>query len=292
MKTILVLTDFSINAGYTAQYALKFAQKIQANLLLCNIYNAPADEQKPGRKEWPLGIHEENSIEDLGALMSHLKSEIDAGKETDFRPEISQLSQEGSITDTINDIARLNHVYMAIISMHSARTVSSFFSPDHAWEIIVHANFPLLVIPYQVRFKNYQMIAFATDLGVTDKYVLNAVVGLAKYTDAEVLVTHIAEIGSTLWKEEIKVEEFFNNEALKQNKPAIQYMAITNKRLMPALIELVNDTAIDMMVLVKRPHNTFQKIFGRNVIRRLVKHPAKPLLIFPDIEVPENQLVF
>ena len=44
MKTILVLTDFSINADYTAHYALKFAQKIKANLLLCNIYATPVNE--------------------------------------------------------------------------------------------------------------------------------------------------------------------------------------------------------------------------------------------------------
>jgi nucleotide-binding universal stress UspA family protein len=50
MKTILVLTDFSINADYAAHYALKLAQRIGANLLLCNMYKVPKDDRITGRK--------------------------------------------------------------------------------------------------------------------------------------------------------------------------------------------------------------------------------------------------
>ncbi len=66
MKTILVLTDFSINANYVAQYALELAQKIEANLLVCNIYEVPAGEETTDRNSWPLRPCEENSVYDLG----------------------------------------------------------------------------------------------------------------------------------------------------------------------------------------------------------------------------------
>ena len=72
MKTILVLTDFSINADYVAHYALKLAQKIKANLLLCNIYQVPEGEEKTDGKAWPMRVCEENSINALGELMSRL----------------------------------------------------------------------------------------------------------------------------------------------------------------------------------------------------------------------------
>ena len=65
MKTILVLTDFSISADYAADYALALAQSIEANLLLCNIFERPADENTPDRKAWPKQACEENSINDL-----------------------------------------------------------------------------------------------------------------------------------------------------------------------------------------------------------------------------------
>jgi len=292
MKTILVLTDFSINADYTAHYALKFAQKIKADLLLCNIYTPPENELRTGRKPWPLGSHEEASIDDLGEITARLKTAIDAGEKMDFRPEIDQCSQEGLIKDTINDIVSSHDVFMGIISMHSSKSLTSFFSPDHAWDIIEQADFPLLVIPYQVKFKNYKTIAFATDLAVTDKYVLNSLAGLAKYSDADILITHITNNGSTIQEEETQLKEFFNKDSLKENNPAILYQAIKSSSVTTALKELAQDIAIDMLVLIKRPHNTLQKIFERSVIRRLANHPAKPLLIFPDTNVMERLPVF
>jgi nucleotide-binding universal stress UspA family protein len=126
MKTILVLTDFSINADYTAHYALKFAQKIKADLLLCNIYQLPADEQGHSDKKWPLKIHEENSVEELGDLLARLKTQLDKGDESDFRPEINQFSKEGLIADTINDIVSSQHIFMAVISMHRSNYLTSF----------------------------------------------------------------------------------------------------------------------------------------------------------------------
>jgi hypothetical protein len=82
---------------------LKFAQKIKANLLLCNIYALPPDEETdPGA--WPKGAHEENSINDLGEITARLKTEVDKGDKGDFRPEIDQYSKEGVVIDTVNEI--------------------------------------------------------------------------------------------------------------------------------------------------------------------------------------------
>jgi len=192
----------------------------------------------------------------------------------------------------MNNIVASHHVFMAIISMHSSRSFTSFFSPNHAWDIIEQADFPLLVVPYQVRFKNYKTIAFATDLTPTDKYVLNSLAGLAKYSDADILITHITDNGSTIQDEEIHLKEFFNKAPLKENNQAILYQAIKSSSVTTALKELAQDIAIDMLVLIKRPHNAFQKIFERNVIRRLANYPAKPLLIFPDTSVTEALPVF
>jgi len=292
MKTILVLTDFSINADYTAHYALKFAQKIKANLLLCNIYATPVNEVRKESKQWPLSSEEENSIEDLGEITARLKTIVDTGEKTDFKPEIDQCSQEGFVKGSVKHIASSNDFIMAIISMHSTRSFTSFFSPNHAWEIIEQANFPVLVIPYQVKFKNYKTIAFATDMTVTDKYVLNSIVGLAKYSDADILISHVANNGLTVQDEETQLKQFFNKDSTKESSPAILYQAIKSSSVTTALKELAQDIAIDMLVLIKRPHSTLQKIFERNVIRRLANHPAKPLLIFPDTNVMERLPVF
>jgi hypothetical protein len=45
MKTILVMTDFTVRADNAAQYAVALAQKIEADLLLCNVFFVPTREE-------------------------------------------------------------------------------------------------------------------------------------------------------------------------------------------------------------------------------------------------------
>jgi len=292
MKTILVLTDFSINADYAAHYALKFAQKIEADLLLCNIYTVPPNDRNPDPKAWPPGRHEEESIDDLGDLMARLKTQIDAGPKSDFRPEINQWSEEGLVPDLINDIAAKNNIFMAIISMHSASYLTTLFSGNHTMDIIKEANFPVLIIPYQVRYKDYKTIAFATDLAETDTDVLRSLSTLASYSDSEILITNVSKDDTTVGDEENSLKQFFGQEVLKINNPRILYKAIKSKSVGDSLRWLSQHVEIDMVVLVHRKLNIFQKITEGSVIEKMADHPTKPLLIFPYSTIEEPLPVF
>jgi nucleotide-binding universal stress UspA family protein len=162
MKTILVLTDFSISADYTAQYALSLAQQIEANLLICNIYETPNEQNIAEHTGWPSSTNEENSINDLGAVVAYLKTRLDMQKDNkNYRPEIEQYSFEGSVGDELSGIISTRNVILALVSAHTKDNLIGFLSIDNTWAIIDNASFPVLVIPYQVRFKPFNDIAFA-----------------------------------------------------------------------------------------------------------------------------------
>lgn len=162
MKTILVLTDFSISADYTAQYALALAQQVEANLLVCNIYAAPQGQHTAEPSRWPFPTDKENSISDLGAVVAHLKTRLDMQKDgKSYRPEIEQYSVERAVDDEFSEIISKRNVILALVSAHTRDNFVGFLSIDNAWAIIDHASFPVLVIPYQVRFKPFNDIAFA-----------------------------------------------------------------------------------------------------------------------------------
>jgi nucleotide-binding universal stress UspA family protein len=162
MKTILVLTDFSISADYTAKYALALAQQVEANLLVCNIYEAPQGQDIAEPTRWPFPTDKENSINDLGAVVAHLKTRLDMQTASKcYRPDIEQCSIEGAVGDELSAIISKRNVILALVSAHTRDNFIGFLSMDNAWTIIDHASFPVLVIPYQVRFKPFNDIAFA-----------------------------------------------------------------------------------------------------------------------------------
>jgi nucleotide-binding universal stress UspA family protein len=289
MKTILIFTDFSINADYVAQYALRFAQNIGANILLCNIFQVPAGEETTDGNRWPMLACEENSINDLGAQVAQLKSRLDAEVSGDgFKPEITQYSQEGGLSDTLNELAATRDILMAVISVHSAANISEFFAPDHAWDIIDNAAFPVMVIPYQARFKPFRLIAFATAMNYTDINILQSISGLAKYSNAEILVTNM----TTEQKEENEVRRFFNQIPGKINYPQIVYQNTNGSDTVTGLKHLCAHIDIDLLVLVHQKHSLLQKLFGGGVTRQMAEKPCKPLLIFPGSTIKPTLTVF
>jgi nucleotide-binding universal stress UspA family protein len=290
MKTILVLTDFSINSEYTAHYALKFAQKIKANLLLCNVYTLPVNEQRPDQKKGPLIGNEKSSVEDLGALMAHLKTQIDQGNKSDFRPEINQYSEDGLISETIDDIVNSHHIFMAIVSAHSHKNITSFLKTNHVWAIIKKANFPLLIIPYQVRYKDYKKIAFATDLNGSDVMILNSLISLACYSAAEIVVINVTNLSSEMANEQIA--QLLKQDSSLKNNPGIIYHSIKEGNVRKGLMEFAQEAEIDMIVLIKRSHNLFENFLKRSIIQELADCSIKPVLIFPDADKQPELTLF
>ncbi len=277
MKTILVLTDFSINADYTAHYALHLAQQIKANILLCNIYQLAADERTAASDAWPLSAAEQNSIEDLGELAARLKTAANKENAAVFRPEISQCSLEGSVADRINEIAAKNHVLLAVISNHNAGLLSTLLSGDHAREIIDNAILPVLIIPYQVRFHGYRNIAFARNRDTTHAGILQTLSGLAKDTGARLWVAQISGKASAE-SEEAELAQFCNG---------IRYRLIRSRDIAAGLKLLSSEREVDLLVLVHQKKSFLQRLVKGSITRKMMHHPFTPLLIFPESKTAE-----
>jgi nucleotide-binding universal stress UspA family protein len=286
MKTVLVLTDFSINADYVAHYALGLAQNIKANLLICNIYQSPDSEDD--RKPWHMRACEENSINDLGELVARLKSQLDKGDIiNDFRPDINQCSKEGLVGEKLKELAVTYEIVMAVISKHDANNITNVFGKNHAWDIIENAGFPVLVIPYQVRFKVFKLIAFATAMGETDIDVLKSLSALAEHSDAEIMLTHVADEKSDDNNEENNIKKFFS----QVNYARKSYHNIKGGSVIQCLKLLAAHIDIDLLVLVHQKRGYFEKILGRSTAEKMADNPGKPLLIFPYAAVQETVTV-
>jgi nucleotide-binding universal stress UspA family protein len=181
---------------------------------------------------------------------------------------------------------------MAVISMHSAGYLTTLLSGNHESAIIDKANFPILVIPYQVRYSDYQTIAFATSMNYTDINLLQCLSGLAKHTDAEILIAHVAEEVSDAPQQEKDMKKFFNQIPAKITYPKINYRVIKSSNVASSIRSLTENREVDLLVLVHRRRNFFQKIFGGSITQSIANRPVKPLLIFPSSTVLEVLPVF
>ncbi len=172
--------------------------------------------------------------------------------------------------------------------MHSAGTISGYFAANHTWDVINNAGFPVMVIPYQAKFKPFRLIAFATAMNYTDINILESLSGLAKYSNSRILVTNITS-GK---KEDTRIKRFFNQIPGKINYARILYLNITGSDVAEALKRLFTHLEIDLLVLVHQKHTLFKKLFGGSVTQRMTGRPDRPVLIFPCFTVKETLTVF
>lgn len=296
MKTILVLTDFSIRADHAAHYAVKLAQKIKANVLLCNVFLIPSSTPMASQIAWPMENFEtlqEDSSDDLNEIVSRLNDRLDIDTTNeDFRPKIDYCSKAGLVADTINDIATEHNVVMVIIGTHVRHGLGSFLSGDHAKDVIDKAHCPVLLIPEQVSFKGFKKFAFATDLTQTDVDVLHSLSGLAKHFNAEVMVTHIADQSEQHNQEEPRVKIFLGLVSSKVNYPNIYYRAVEGKTIATSLDWLTQHVDFDVLVMVHRKKGFFENLFNGSVTKKMADHLTKPLLVFPCSKTEDKLPVF
>jgi len=294
MKTILVLTDFSIKADRATNYALKLALQTRCDLLLCNMFLVPYVEPMTTQLAWPVEdfqtIHED-SINDLKEVAERLNNQLDYEIPSGgFRPAIGQCSKSGSIAEIFDEIAGSNEILLTIISQHGTEGSSSFAFDDHARKIIEKAIFPVMIVPDFEPYHNFQKIAFATDLSITDIDILQNVTSLAKLFGAEVLVTHIADENSDEVYEERIATSFFKMAAAEINYPIIN-QTIKSKSIVSGLDWITENAGVDLLVLVHRKRNFFYRLVEGSVTHKMTEHLNKPLLIMPVTKVPDRRTV-
>lgn len=284
MKTILVLTDFTIKADHAAHYALKLAQKVKANILLCNIYPEPTAVPASTHTFWSNGdneVFEQDSLNDLAALANRLKNLLANDNADEFKPAIELCSKAGPLTAAINYIVASRQVLFAVIATHSAIDYLTFLTGNHANEIIENANCPVLVIPYQLPFNGFQKIAFATDLAHNGTDVLHSLYHITKYFDSEVLITHVGMAKLARVTEDYITKRFLCQEIGVSHYPKIKYRSVQNKSITAGLQWLAENDDIDLLVLVHHKRNLIQKIFEPSITKKLATRFAKPMLVFP-----------
>jgi nucleotide-binding universal stress UspA family protein len=295
MKTILVMTDFTLRADNAARYALGLAQKIEANLLLCNVFFVPSRTEDI-QVTWPAEEYktiEMNSEFDLRTLKSRLSKGLDVNlPEGSFIPEISYCARAGSLTDVMNELVYHNNIVTVVVGKHDTFGLSDFLTGNHTNQIIEKADCPVLVIPSELSFQGLKKIAFATDLAQNNIDALQSLVSLAMYSGAEILITHIADEKSSDQEEQVIIKRFFNQVSAKTDYPRIYYKAVKNRSVTAGLDWVAEHTDVDLMVLIHRKRSFFEGLIDNSVTRKVANHAIKPLLVFPSAKVAEVLPVF
>ncbi len=268
MKTIIVATDFSSSALNAATYAVKMAEKVGANILLFNVY-----EVLSNYREMVLDVDVESLKKSARAEIQELKKTLLEQNPVDLN--ISTEIRMGVFKDELIEVCEIVHPYAVVMGSQGKTLTEHFLMGSHAGKEIRHFEWQLITVPPSATFSAIKKIAIAYDfeLAVQENLIVDIKL-LARDFSASIdilNVTHKDEFDDKFIFLSRKLEDAF--------KPLlVQFHFLAANKADEGILKFIDEYNIDLLVVMPKHHNVFEKLFQKSHTKNLVLHSHVPVM--------------
>lgn len=271
MKTILFPTDFSKNAENALHYALEFALKLEAKLVILNVVTLPYD----------LNLRVEEAVQSVeGFYDEKLKALIaDIRSNSRYTPlSIQGKTIGGSIVHTILETALQIKADLIVMGTTGASGLSKLLFGTNTAEVIRQSEVPVLVIPQEAAYSDFKTIAFAIDYKEDDLRLLEKAGKLASLLQTNLETIHVAPKYSLQ-------EQIMHNGLIQLINDQSSYIfnehrLLINKSFQEGMEAYLNENPQVLLVMAHYKRRFMESLLTRSVSQEMAYHSKTPLLIF------------
>ncbi len=276
MRTLLIINDNTPEATHAAEFALAIAQKMEANILLANIFiKAQKAVEKVTAGDIDKNIPEDNYGNDLFEHLQLLNNSA-----VIFRPEIDEFDVSDMNESNLASVINQNQIWMMVKGMSH---VLPALTSDH--HINIHSVLnkvlcPLLLIPANWKIKDVERLVYLADLRYCRIQIVRHLASFAKPWQASVSVAHLSAKGLPDMEEKYAFDFFCREIGQNVNYNNLFFNNIKEKDLLKAVDVMINSMHNDILVMVNHRFH-LEEIMGRYITDKLPLNLIVPLLIFP-----------
>jgi nucleotide-binding universal stress UspA family protein len=284
MKKLLVPTDFSVNANNALKYAIAYAKREKdVRIILLHAFH---------HSDLSADILPEN----IPAALEELQKKS-AKMMFDFCKKIRKaglmngecISKEGRAVEVILNIINKKNIDLVIMGTKGARGIKEIFIGSNTERVIAKAPCPVVVVPKKAGFKDIKNITYVTDYYKSNLSTMIQLVEVAKVFNAQINVLNIYDEECMAADEKQFMRDFIKKVSNKISYEKITYELIYGHYEEERLAEYMDKTASNLLVVAKNYRTLFEKVFGKNITKKLAYHRSMPLLIFNDEPVPNTE---
>lgn len=274
MKTVLVINDNAARALEISKFAFLIAQKMQANVLLANLFEIHSVVNEPV----PAGYNDEHvaelTKEDLGEYLDNLNS-----RPNDFQPSITEvdtyLMDENQLIETINK----QNIWMVFKGMHNL-PVDTGNGNLNIHHVLNKTRCPVMLIPETWEQKNIERLIYITDLRYCRLPIVRYLAEFAKPCHADLSIAHLSTEGIPDM-DETYANGLFEDEVCTNVKfDQLLFNNIHEKNLNKAVDVIIHGMSNDVLVMVNNCYH-LEEIAGYYLNDTLPGNITVPLLVFP-----------
>lgn len=275
-RTILLPTDFSDSARNAIEYGLKLYAGRGYHFVLLNTVD-------PG------------TASGTGMMMNLSKIVIEdskSGLEKDLKwindnklnegGTIEAIHMTGVFSQCIRAVVKKKDVYAIVAGTTGASGLKEFFVGSNAAEIIQDSPVPVLTVPFNAVYKPIELVVYATDLNKLRKIErLDFLKNLLIRRSATLSIFHVEKsISRVLLKDRLEQKDLL----IKYFEDVtVEYETLVNEDTVEGVNEYIKKhKKADILVMVPRRKNFFEKIFTKSVAKKVAYHSHVPMLTLHD----------
>jgi len=264
MKNILVPIGSSNNANNTLQYAIDFAEVMQADVLVFRAFSLAA---RAGAII---------NIDDIVAReqKAHVKEVV--SKVDRKNVDVKIVAAKGNVVDSIEAVDKELGIDLIIVGPRPNDLQESYFLGKTPGSIVKQTDIPVLIIPENYTFKPVKKILTAIKSGIIKKD--NALLPIEKIMSAFDSKMHLLQVKTKDFLPEDL--EFYSELAAITSS----YNSSENATLFQGVLEHLNKQNPDILCVFRRKRGFFKKLLEQNTIKKVDFESRIPLLVLKGAE--------
>jgi len=269
VKKILFITEFSDHADLIFHYALEFAKRFDAELIMGHGFGYPETsteiEDKEDKKKRVLRRMEDFARDNTPSDYNSVK--------------ISYAARYDYPADAILEMAEENKVDIIFMSMKGRSASPNQHFSDTTRRVLNQAYCPVLIFPEVARFDGLDKLLFATDFQYNDIIALNMLDRWAQHFDSTLDVVHVLGRERELDSDQEKMEAL---ETAFKDKSYMNFSIIPGSRPRKEILDYIQKNNVELLAMTTHRRSSLWSLLDRSVTQSVARGIQVPLLVIKD----------
>ena len=276
MQRILIPTDFSNNSWNAIKYCMELFKDVKCTFFLLHVHPIPPYSGAASSVRASTAVLKESMIKESKVQLKKLLKRI-----KDFSDNVNHSFNSTVIYDyfveSVKREVENKKIDMIVMGTKGASGLKRVTIGSNAGDVITKVKCHLLAVPENAVYKIPREIAFPTDYHLAnDIKVLDTLISMVRMNDATLRIVHISKKGEDLSEDQLENKDFLHEYLRDENH---SFHTLTGTRLEVSVQCFVESRDIDMVAMVAKNLNFFQRILFKPAVEEISYHTDIPFLV-------------
>jgi nucleotide-binding universal stress UspA family protein len=278
MKKILFPTDFSEKANNAFIYALKWAEKYDAEITILHVYELPILDMS--YVDVPVYQAEVYQSLELNSF-ENFKDQIPVLREIAEKNQLGQVPMKsvllsGDLVSNILQLVESERINFVIMGTSRVSGFKEMFLGTNTASVMTGSDAYVIGIPDDSAYRPIHKICFTTQFSDEEQDALRKLIPIAKKFDAQIDCIHVQTDDN-----EVK-DVIIADWKLLFAADKVTFHTVRSKDVEDTILDFIKLHKSDLLAVAKHKRGFWDSLFHESLTKKLAMHIHIPLLVLHD----------